>query len=365
MLPDLIFADPPYWMRTGGVLTRVNGTVYDGCDDEWDRQFASLKDYNAFTRGWLAECRRALKDDGSLWVIGGMQCIYTIGAAMQDLGFWLINDVVWHKTNPTPNFRGTRLNNAHETLIWAVKSEKAKYTFNYKTAKELNRDNVSSAEFESGVRKQMGSVWRIPVCQGAERLKDESGQKLHSTQKPEALLYRIIAICSRLGDLVLDPFGGTMTTAAVAKRAGRKYIAIDNVKKYCEFGERRLAAVKEEIGEIERAAFDERPPRVTFAEMIAAGYFDSGEMLYYNGEGYLELTLDGKARSADGSLADIHSAISAIKGRRGGRLNGWDYWQVKRGDALVGIGEIRKKYIDLELRTENLELRRIGRGKGN
>ena len=175
---DLIFADPPYWMRVEGVLQRVEGTDFDGCMDEWD-QFESLKDYEAFTKEWLSECYRVLKPDGSIWVIGGMQCIYTIGAIMQDIGFWLINDIVWHKKNPTPNFKGTRLNNSHETLIWATKSKKSKFTFHYKTAKELNRDNVDDEAFADGTRKQMGSVWKIAVCSGNERLKDDNGEKLH------------------------------------------------------------------------------------------------------------------------------------------------------------------------------------------
>ena len=203
---DLIFADPPYWMRTSGVLHRVEGSEFNGCSDEWDNQFECLDDYISFTRNWLEGCRRVLKPNGSIWVIGSMQCIYTIGNMMQELGFWIINDVIWHKKNPTPNFKGTRLNNSHETLIWAAKSSKSKYTFNYKTAKELNKDNVTEEEFQKGVRKQLGSVWRIAVCQGNERLKDKDGNKLHSTQKPQELLYRIINISSKLGDTVLDPF---------------------------------------------------------------------------------------------------------------------------------------------------------------
>ncbi len=213
---NLIFADPPYWMRVEGVLERVEGTKFMGCDDEWDNQFVTQLDYENFTEKWLSECKRILKKDGSIWVIGGMQCIYTIGGIMQKLGFGFINDVIWHKKNPTPNFKGTRLNNSHETLVWATKSEKSKYTFNYKTAKEHNLDTVSDNEFINGTRKQLGSVWRIGVCQGNERLKDENDKKLHNTQKPEELLYRIITTSSRLGDIVLDSFGGTMTTGVVA-----------------------------------------------------------------------------------------------------------------------------------------------------
>nr|WP_318028291.1 site-specific DNA-methyltransferase [Mycoplasmopsis bovis] len=173
---DLIFADPPYWMRTSNTLLRVEGTKFNGVEDEWDK-FESNEDYARFTKNWLSECYRVLKKNGSFWVIGGMQCIYTIGGIMQELGFWIINDVIWHKTNPTPNFKGTRLQNSHETLIWATKSQSSKYTFNYKTAKELN---INIADYNKGNRKQLGSVWSISVVNGNERLKDNEGVKLHS-----------------------------------------------------------------------------------------------------------------------------------------------------------------------------------------
>jgi len=342
---DLIFADPPYWMRVEGVLNRPSGTEFDGCDDEWDNQFASQEDYKAFTKDWISECIRVLKPNGSFWVIGGMQCIYTIGAIMQDLGLWFINDVIWWKTNPTPNFKGTRINNAHETLIWATKGKKAKYTFNYKTAKELNKDIVCEEDFSSGIRKQMGSVWRIGVCQGKQRIKKADGEKLHSTQKPEELLYRIIAINSKIGDVVLDPFGGTMTTAAVAKRMGRKYIAIERSKEYCEYGAERLNAFTENITDIELASYDIKPPRVSFSEMIDAGYFNEDEPLYYKGKSYFFLMRNGKIYNENEKNADIHSAIAKIKGSASGRLNGWKFWQVKRDKKLISIDVIRQKYI--------------------
>lgn len=342
---DLIFADPPYWMRVDGVLHRVNGNEYDGCDDEWDNQFTTLDDYKKFTKEWITECKRILKKNGSFWVIGGMQCIYTIGSIMQELGFWFINDVVWAKKNPTPNFMGTRLNNSHETLIWAIKDQKYSYTFNYKTAKELNTDTVYEKEFAKGIRKQLGSVWRIGVCQGIERLKDNNGEKLHSTQKPEELLYRIIAISSKLGDIVFDPFGGTMTTAAVAKKMGRKYICIEKDSKYCEYGEKRLQKVEPKIGDIESASFDKRPPRVTFAEMIEDGYFVSGEKIFYNKKPYFYLTDKGKLTRDDSDEIDIHSAIAKVKETKAARLNGWDYWEVKRNNQFVLIDSIRQKYL--------------------
>lgn len=347
-LPDecinLIFADPPYWMRTDGVLHRVNGNEYEGCNDEWDNQFHTLEDYQKFTKNWLLECKRVLKKDGSLWVIGGMQCIYTIGSIMQEIGLWFINDIIWYKKNPTPNFKGTRLNNAHETLLWAVKKQKAKYTFHYKTAKELNLDTVTAEDLANGKRKQLGSVWKIGVCQGEERLKKEDGTKLHSTQKPEELLHRIIAINSNIGDIILDPFGGTMTTGAVAKRMGRRYLCIDNDKKYCEAGQKRIDAVQEQITDIDRAVFDIKPPRVTFSEMIEAGYFKAGEELFYNGIPHYRLSANGKVADANGDLIDIHTAIAKIKNVKAKRLNGWDYWTVLRNDSLISINDIRIQY---------------------
>ena len=340
---DLIFADPPYWMRTEGVLKRVEGTDFDGCDDEWDH-FDSLDEYEHFTRQWLSACQRVLKPNGSIWVIGGMQCIYTIGAIMQDLGFWIINDVIWHKKNPTPNFMGTRLNNSHETLIWATKSKSSKYTFNYKTAKELNRDNVEDSEFESGMRKQLGSVWKIGVCSGNERLKDSKGNKLHSTQKPEELLDRIILISSRKGDIVLDPFGGTMTTAAAAKRHGRKYIMIERDQKYCEFGEKRLKDVEYIDSDLANAVFDIKPAKVSMHEMISAGAFIPGEdFMFRDGIPIAKLTTDGKLEYND-KILDMHMCAALARKVKANRLNGFDYWHVVREGKIVSISSIREEY---------------------
>lgn len=342
---DLIFADPPYWMRVEGVLLRPSGKEFDGCDDKWDNQFNDLEDYETFTRNWLTECRRILSPRGSIWVIGGMQCIYTIGAIMQEIGFWFINDVIWHKKNPTPNFMGTRLNNAHETLIWAVKDKKSSYTFNYKTGKELNTDTVSPQDYAKGVRRQLGSVWKIGVCQGDERLKDELGQKLHSTQKPEELLYRIIAINSKIGDLVFDPFGGTMTTATVAKRMGRNYLSIESDKKYWTFGANRVANTVEKIGEIEKASFDKRMPRVSMNEMIDAKYFIEDEKLYFkNTDKFIILKTDNKV-ILNGEETNMHSAAAFVSGRKADRLNGWEYWYAVRDNNFVSINDIRHKYI--------------------
>lgn len=340
---DLIFADPPYWMRTEGVLKRVEGTDYNGCADGWD-QFNSLEEYEEFTRKWLTECYRVLKPNGAIWVIGGMQCIYTIGAIMQQLGYWIINDVVWHKKNPTPNFMGTRLNNSHETLIWATKSKKAKFTFNYKTAKELNIDTVDENDFKKGTRKQLGSVWKIAVCQGTERVKDENGEKLHSTQKPEELLYRVIAISSNKEDVVLDPFGGTMTTAAMAKKLGRSSIMIEMDKKYCEYGQKRVDAIEYEDTPIANAVYDQKPKKVTMTEMISAGYFIIGEpFCLRNGQEVATLLEDGRLLY-NGESLDMHTCAATAREVQAKRLNGFDVWFVKRNNELVSIADIRENY---------------------
>lgn len=340
---DLIFADPPYWMRTEGVLKRVEGTDFDGCDDTWDK-FDSLEDYEDFTKKWLSACHRILKPNGSIWVIGGMQCIYTIGSTMQDLGFWLVNDVIWHKKNPTPNFMGTRLNNSHETLIWATKSKKSKYTFNYKTAKELNVDSVTEDEYSKGVRKQMGSVWRFPVCSGLERLKDENGEKLHSTQKPLEMLERIIAISSKKGDLVLDPFGGTMTTGVAAKKLGRNYIMLEREPKYCKFGEQRLNETVYIDTPIANAVYDEKPLKVSMEEMITAGVFVVGEdFCFKNGEPVAKLCADGKLEY-NGEILDMHTCCAVARQVKANRLNGFDYWYVIRENKPVAIADIREEY---------------------
>ena len=340
---DLIFADPPYWMRTEGVLHRFGGTEFDGCDDHWDK-FSDQDSYNEFTKKWLLACKRLLKPDASLWVIGGMQCIYSIGGIMQDLGFWIINDVVWHKKNPTPNFKGTRLNNSHETLIWATQSPKALYTFNYKTAKELNRDTVTDEEFRNGVRKQMGSVWRFPVCSGRERLNDESGNKLHNTQKPLELLERIITISSKIGDVVLDPFGGTMTTGVATKKLGRKYIMIERDEKYCKFGKIRLESTQFQNSDLAKSVFDEKPKKVTVEEMIRDKYLLEGEYFYLKDKSPVAvLCPDGKLLYQN-QVLDMHTCVALAKGVKADRLNGFAHWYVERNGKLVPISEIRENY---------------------
>jgi len=335
---DLIFADPPYFMQTDGVLLRPEGSKFSGCDDEWDK-FEDLKNYENFSQIWLSECQRILKPNGAIWVIGSMQCIYLLGAIMQKLGFWLINDVIWHKSNPTPNFKGTRLCNAHETLIWAAKSKKSKFTFNYKTAKELNCD---IAEFSRGKRLQMGSVWRFAVCSGNERLKDENGEKLHNTQKPLALIERIIAISSRFGDTILDPFAGTFTTAAAAKKLGRKFICIEKSEKYAKFGRARIEKIAPELNEIALAKFDEKPKKAQISDMIRDGFFILGEKFYLEDK-FAILQSSGKLEF-NGEICDMHSLCARIKAAKSARLNGWKHWKVRRNGEFILIDEIRQSY---------------------
>lgn len=345
---DLIFADPPYWMQVEGTLNRAGeGGEFDGCDDDWDK-FTSIEAYQGFTRKWLSECQRILKKDGSFWVIGSMQCIYLIGSIMQELGFWIVNDVIWAKTNPTPNFSGTRLCNSHETLIWATKGKGSKFTFNYKTGRELNHDNVTDAEYAKGIRKQMGSVWRIPVCQGTQRLKDDNGNKLHSTQKPEELLYRIIALTSHEGDIVLDPFGGTMTTCAVAKKLGRKYIGIERDTKYCLYGKRRVDAIGKYVpDDISTAKLDEKPLKVTIADMMADGFLTDGESVtipgYEEETAGMTLMTNGHVFH-DGESESMHSLAAKVRKVKAARLNGFDYWCVMRDGKPETLGSVRERY---------------------
>lgn len=329
---DFCFADPPYFMQIeeGKKLYRVEGSEFDGCDDDWDK-FPSMDAYKEFTIAWLSEVRRVLKDDGSICVISGMQSIYEIGSIMRELGYWVINDIIWQKSNPTPNFGGTRLNNSHETMIWAAKSKKSRFRFNYKTGKYLNNG------------KQMGSIWTFPVCSGNERLKDDDNNKLHNTQKPEALLYRVIALFTAPGDLVLDPFGGTMTTGAVAKRAGRNYTMIERDEKYVEYGERRLNAVIPELGDVENAVFDIKPIKVSVAEMVANGYFTIGETFYHKNGEQATLVNDRGILLYKGIEDSMHEiAAKMMNGSR--RVNAFDYLYVMRDDKLVSIAEVRDNY---------------------
>lgn len=327
---DLIFADPPYNLQLGGDLNRPDGSHVDAVTDDWDK-FDSLAAYDKFTREWLAEARRILKDDGSIWVIGSYHNIFKVGAAIQDLGFWILNDIIWRKANPMPNFKGTRFTNAHETLIWASTGEKARYTFNYRSMKTLNDE------------LQMRSDWEFPICGGPERLKKD-GVKVHPTQKPEALLYRILLATTKKGDVVLDPFFGTGTTGAVAKRLGRRWIGIDREGVYVEAAQARIdAALPLDESALTTMQAPKAAPRVAFGQLVENGYLTAGAVL-----------TDAKRRwravvGADGSLkcdsiaGSIHKVGATLQGAPS--CNGWTFWHYEAGDGLKPIDALRQTYL--------------------
>lgn len=314
---DLIFADPPYNLQLQHELWRPNMTRVDAVDDEWD-QFADFAAYDAFTRAWLTECRRVLKDSGTLWVIGSYHNIFRVGAILQDLGFWMLNDLVWIKSNPMPNFRGVRFTNAHETLIWCKKSrEQKKYTFNYHALRRMNDD------------KQMRSDWELALCTGAERIKID-GRKAHTTQKPEALLYRVLLASSNPGDIVLDPFFGTGTTGAVAKRLNRRYIGIEQDAAYVAVAHERIAAVVP-AGSADPVIYGKTPskrdlPRLPFAALLENGLLQPGQELFLRGRREHSATVlaDGSLRAPDGSIGSIHK-IGALMSNQPA-CNGWEHW---------------------------------------
>jgi modification methylase len=324
---DLVFADPPYNLQLSGGLTRPDHSVVDGVDDAWDR-FEDFSAYDAFTRAWLMAARRVLKPTGAIWVIGTYHNIFRVGAIMQDLGFWILNDVVWRKANPMPNFRGRRLTNAHETLIWASRSRDKGYTFNYDALKAFNDD------------LQMRSDWLIPLCTGAERLKDETGGKLHPTQKPEALLYRVLLASTRPGDVVVDPFFGSGTTGAVARRLGRHFIGIERERAYAEAARRRIAAVQpaaESALEVTRGARAE--PRVPFGALVEAGLVRPGEIVVDRSGRYRALVRADGSLEADGITGSIHRVGAAVQGTEA--CNGWSFWHVERGSSRLPVDALR------------------------
>jgi modification methylase len=328
---DMIFADPPYNLQLGGDLFRPEGSRVDAVDDDWDK-FDSLAAYDDFTREWLAEARRILKDNGTIWVIGSYHNIFRVGTLLQDAEFWILNDVIWRKANPMPNFRGTRFTNAHETLIWCAKDEKARYTFNYRAMKALNDD------------LQMRSDWVLPICSGQERAKDEDGVKAHPTQKPEALLYRILLACTKPGDVVLDPFFGTGTTGAVARRLGRRWIGIEREPSYVQVAKQRIASTLPLDESAMQVVPDKRSaPRVAFGLLVESGMVAPGTML-----------TDSKRRwqakvCADGSIAcethagSIHKVGAALQGAPS--CNGWSFWHVEETGKLQPIDTLRQRHL--------------------
>ena len=326
---DLIFADPPYWMQTEGQLLRVEGTKFAGTDDQWDK-FDSYREYDAFSEAWLRQCRRILKPNGAIWVIGAFQNIYRLGYIMQNLGFWILNDVIWSKPNAVPNFGGTRFQNAHETMLWCTKSADARYTFNYKTMKHLNGD------------KQEKSVWHIGICIGNERLKDEEGKKAHSTQKPEKLLYNVILSSTKPNDVVLDPFFGTGTTGAVAKRLGRHYIGLEMEEKYIRLAQARIEQVTVEDNDLHNLALEVKPPRVSMPTLIKANYLSVGETLYDKaGTPIAQVLENGHVDDGEDQLS-IHKMSAKYLNRANN--NGWHYFYCKKAGTLQLIDELRYEY---------------------
>ena len=325
---DVVFADPPYNLQLNGDLARPDQSKVDACDDHWD-QFESFAAYDAFTRAWLLAARRVLKPTGSIWVIGSYHNIFRVGAAMQDLGFWILNDIVWRKTNPMPNFRGRRFQNAHETMIWASRDANAKkYTFNYEAMKAANDD------------VQMRSDWLFPICTGSERLKDAAGDKVHPTQKPEALLARIMMASTKPGDIVLDPFFGSGTTGAVAKKLGRHFVGIDREDDYIAAARARIAAVEPlKTAELQVLTGKRAEPRVAFISLIESGLVKPGTHLF-----------DAKRRHAaivraDGTLVSgIHAGSIHKVGALSQGLdacNGWTFWHTEIDGRLSPIDDLR------------------------
>ena len=326
---DLVFADPPYNLQLEGALSRPDQTRVDAVDDDWDK-FASFADYDAFTRAWLTECRRVMKPQASLWVIGSYHNIFRVGAAMQDLGFWMLNDIVWRKVNPMPNFRGRRFTNAHETLIWAARSQTDRnYTFHYETLKSGNED------------VQMRSDWFIPLCTGGERIKDKKGRKAHPTQKPEELLARILLASSNPGDLVLDPFFGSGTTGAVAKRLGRHYLGIERDPAYVEVAQARIDAVVPlaepllVVGPSKRSE-----PRIPFAALLEAGLVQAGDVLCDSKQRYQAVVRPDGTLLYEKIIGSIHKIGALAQGLPA--CNGWSFWHLKRAEALLLIDDLRK-----------------------
>ena len=333
MLPDAsvncVFADPPYNLQLRGELRRPDDSLVDGVDEDWDR-FTDFAVYDAFTRDWLGECYRILQKDGTIWVIGSYHNIFRIGAMMQDMGFWILNDVIWRKTNPMPNFRGRRFTNAHETMIWAAKSPKSRYKFNYQAMKTLNDD------------VQMRSDWTLPLCTGAERLKNAHGLKLHPTQKPEALLHRVIMASTAPGDVIVDPFLGTGTTAAVAKRLHRHFIGIERHPAYVEAAWGRLRAESR----APKAAVLAPPagretPRIAFGSFVERGILPPGtQVMDKQRRMAAEVTAEGGLVSGP-HRGSIHQVGAAVQNAPS--CNGWTYWHFERGGTLVPLDVLRKE----------------------
>lgn len=325
---DVIFADPPYNLQLGGALHRPDQSLVDACDDEWD-QFASFEAYDAFTRAWLLACRRVLKPHGTIWVIGSYHNIFRVGATLQDMNFWILNDIVWRKTNPMPNFKGRRFQNAHETMIWASRDQNAKsYTFNYDAMKAANDD------------VQMRSDWLFPICSGGERLKGDDGKKVHPTQKPEALLARVIMASSKPGDVILDPFFGSGTTGAVAKRLGRNFVGIEREQDYIDAASARIAAV-EPLGSAELTVMTgkKQEPRVAFNTLVESGLIKPGAVLTDAKRRHAAIVRADGTLASGGEAGSIHRLGAKVQGLDA--CNGWTFWHFEEGSSLRPIDDLR------------------------
>ena len=327
---DLIFADPPYNLQLNDTLYRPDQTTVEAVTNDWDK-FENYDVYDQFSYKWLSECKRILKDGGALWVIGSYHNIFRLGSCIQNIGFWILNDIIWHKKNPMPNFRGTRFTNAHETLLWCTTSRKAKYTFNYQNLKELNEG------------KQMRSDWYIPICSGKERLRKKNNQRSHPTQKPEALLYRIILASSKKDDLILDPFLGSGTTAVVAKKLQRNFIGIEQNKKYISLAKKRLTKTKSLNDEIVSIAQSRKDlPKVPFGELVEQGIIPPGAVLTDSKNRYKAIVkIDGTIMSENinGSIHQVGARIQGLP-----NCNGWDYWHLKNNQSNILLDVLRDQY---------------------
>ncbi|MCF6320301.1 MAG: modification methylase [Rhizobiaceae bacterium] len=328
---DVIFADPPYNLQLEGDLHRPDQSKVDAVDDDWDK-FSNFAAYDAFTRAWLMAARRVLKPDGTIWVIGSYHNIFRVGCAMQDMGFWMLNDIVWRKSNPMPNFRGRRFTNAHETMIWASRDQNAKkYTFNYDAMKMAN-DEI-----------QMRSDWLFPICNGGERLKNKDGNKVHPTQKPEALLHRVIMSSTKPGDIILDPFFGTGTTGAVAKRLGRNYVGIERQQDYIDAATARIAAIETISGPTLVVTKSKRAePRVAFGALIETGMLKPGVILRDSKNRWqAKVRIDGSLER-ENHTASIHKMGAIVQELDA--CNGWTFWHYEENGNWQPIDAVRKKY---------------------
>jgi modification methylase len=327
---DMIFADPPYNLQLGGDLARPDGSHVDAVTNDWDK-FASFATYDAFTREWLTQAHRLLKPDGSIWVIGSYHNIFRVGALLQDLGFWILNDIIWRKANPMPNFKGTRFTNAHETLIWASKSEKSKYTFNYRAMKTLNDE------------LQMRSDWVLPICSGQERIR-KHGVKAHPTQKPEALLYRVLLATTNPGDVVLDPFFGTGTTGAVARRLGRQWIGCERDEGYIAVAEERIAmALPLDETALKTMQSRRTAPRVAFGQLVESGWIAPGARLTdRKGRHHAHVRADGSIE-AGAEPGSIHGVGAKVQGAPS--CNGWTFWHVMHEGEAKPLDALRQLYL--------------------